>query len=415
MQSQHASRARRTLEEIRQKRAADKLKTVSSGSDLDSSIYNHTAERDTFVLQSRVKELESRNADLERENQHLLSKVEEKEVEKDSLMKRFNDISIEKDAAVVAKEDALSQLRTLKRRLKEAEEEQYRAEEEAASLRAELNMVQQQGLSNNNTNPSSFGGFDKMEKELQDLQNQLKEESVLRQEAQQNLAGEQLRVSALMSEKLDLEERFNALNQKMSEEASKLAVQRAFSLEDKERLENQLHSVALMVERLENSRQKLLTEIDSQSSEIERLFEENSNLSNSYQEAALVAKQWENQVRECLKQNEELRSVLDKLRSEKVDNNPVFNNNTQGLSEENLNKSLNTPPEILASENALLKEQIVKEQSRSEGLAAEVMKLSADLRRAVQSHNNLTRMYRPVLKEIETNLMKMKQETYSTI
>jgi hypothetical protein len=34
----------------------------------------------------------------------------------------------------------------------------------------------------------------------------------------------------------------------------------------------------------------------------------------------------------------------------------------------------------------------MKEQSKSEKLAAEVMKLSADLKRAVQSHNNVTRM-----------------------
>lgn len=96
--------------------------------------------------------------------------------------------------------------------------------------------------------------------------------------------------------------------------------------EDKQKLDKQLHDMALAVERLENSRQKLLMEvnssylnfftlylsvyipsdrvvclsscwkIDSQSTEIERLFEENSNLSNSYQEAIGAAARWENQV-----------------------------------------------------------------------------------------------------------------------
>ena len=37
-------------------------------------------------------------------------------------------------------------------------------------------------------------------------------------------------------------------------------------------------------------------QIDSQSSEIEKLFEENSALSASYQEAIDVTVQWENQV-----------------------------------------------------------------------------------------------------------------------
>ena len=37
-------------------------------------------------------------------------------------------------------------------------------------------------------------------------------------------------------------------------------------------------------------------QIDTQSSEIEKLFEENSNLSSAYQEATSVVVQWENQV-----------------------------------------------------------------------------------------------------------------------
>jgi hypothetical protein len=59
---------------------------------------------------------------LEKENQSLLSKIHEKEVEKDALVNRLNDhernivpsskkalndVSLEKDAAVIAKEDVL--------------------------------------------------------------------------------------------------------------------------------------------------------------------------------------------------------------------------------------------------------------------------------------------------------------------
>ncbi|XP_028092566.1 uncharacterized protein LOC114292738 [Camellia sinensis] len=82
--------------------------------------------------------------------------------------------------------------------------------------------------------------------------------------------------------------------------------------------------MAVVVERLESSRQKLLMEIDSQSSEIERLFEENSNLSSTYQEAMGVVVHWENQVKDCLKQNEELRNMLDKLRTKQA-NAPTMN------------------------------------------------------------------------------------------
>ncbi|PRQ34234.1 hypothetical protein RchiOBHm_Chr5g0066581 [Rosa chinensis] len=43
-----------------------------------------------------------------------------------SLRKALKDVAMEKDAAVVAREDLSAQLRMLKKRLKDAEEEQYR-------------------------------------------------------------------------------------------------------------------------------------------------------------------------------------------------------------------------------------------------------------------------------------------------
>ncbi|KAG1365665.1 paramyosin [Cocos nucifera] len=357
MDAHHASLGRRRLEEIRQKRAAERLHKASSGSDLESSDPygtqrpeggNRAAETDSYAL---VKELENKNAELERENRKLLSKLEEKEVENDSLTKHINDleqntlpslrkslkdVSIEKDAAVVAREDALSQLRTMKKRLKEAEEEQYRAEEDAASLRAELNSLQQQGMGNSFSSIPLSDSTEQilvMEREIMDLKTELQQESLLRQQEQQKLAEEQLQTSSLMSEKQELEDRLAALTKKISEDSSDLAARKAFSTKDKEKLEKQLHDMAIMVERLENSRQKLLMEIDSQSSELERLFEENSNLSAAYQDALGVAGQWENQVKDCLKQNEELRHQLDKLRTEQVNPLQASDNTAQSYME----------------------------------------------------------------------------------
>ncbi|AQL07747.1 myosin heavy chain-related [Zea mays] len=200
------------------------------------------------------------------------------------------------------------------------------------------------------------------------------------------------------------------LTKKATEDASEFAAHKAFSMQDREKLENQLHDMALMIERLEGSRQKLLMEIDSQSSEIEKLFEENSALSTSYQEAIAITVQWENQVRDCLKQNEELRSHLEKLRLEQASLLEVSNITTK--SDGQIENSISNLPEMV-TENISLK--LIKEQSRSESLLAEIMKLSAELRKAVQAQNNLVRLYRPVLRDIESNLMKMKQETYATI
>jgi len=437
----HASRGRRTLEEIRQKRAAERMQHAVpiAASNVDS----HGNQRAGAELLARVQELENGNTELERENKMILSKIAEKEVEKDALVNRLNDlernvvpslkktlndISLEKDAAVVAKEDALAQLRSMKKRLKEAEEEQYRAEEDSASLRAQLNTLQQQmdhtysGYTMGTSSEESVA----MEKEIQDLQAQLKQESLLRQQEQQKLAEqsqlrqqeqeklakEQTRIASLEAEKQQLEDQITMLTKKATEDASEFAARKAFSMQDREKLEQQLHDMALMIERLEGSRQKLLMEIDSQSSEIEKLFEENSALSTSYQEAIAITVQWENQVRDCLKQNEELRSHLEKLRLEQVSLLKVSNIATQ--SDGQTENSISNPPQMVI-ENISLKDQLVKEQSRSEGLSAEIMKLSAELRKAVHAQNNLARLYRPVLRDIESNLMKMKQETYATI
>ncbi|KAF8683647.1 hypothetical protein HU200_044575 [Digitaria exilis] len=442
MEANHASRGRRTLEEIRQKRAAERMQHAPPTTASHVDPYGN--QRAGVELLARVQELENGNAELERENKMLLSKLAEKEVEKDALVNRLNDlernvvpslkkslndISLEKDAAVVAKEDALAQLRSMKKRLKEAEEEQYRAEEDSASLRAQLNTLQQQVMGNSYSGYAMGTSSEEsitMEKEIQDLQAQLKQESLLRQQEQQKLAEEsqlrqqeqeklaeeQSRVASLEAEKQQLEDQISVLTKKATEDASEFAARKAFSMQDREKLENQLHDMALMVERLEGSRQKLLMEIDSQSSEIEKLFEENSDLSTSYQEAIAVTVQWENQVRDCLKQNEELRSHLEKLRLEQASLLKVSNINTQ-FDGQNENSISNSP--LLVTENLSLKDQLIKEQSRSEGLSAEIMKLSAELRKAVQAQNNLTRLYRPVLRDIESNLMKMKQETYATI
>lgn len=443
MEAHHASLGRRTLEEIRQKRAAERRQKISSGSDSESlnsygvnksDGWYQTGERDAYALQARVKELESRNAEMEKENQSVLSQLEEKKAENDSLVKRLNDleqsnlpslrkalkdVSIEKDAAIVAKEDALSQLRTIKRRLKEAEEEQYRAEEDAAALRAELNSLQQQNIGNLYGNiPTTSKSEEQilaLEKEIMDLKSEMQQVSVLRQQEQQRLIEEQLRYSILLREKQNLEENLVSLSKQVSEEASEVAARKAFSLQDKARLEEQLHDMALMIERLESGRQKLLMEIDSQSLEIERLFEENSNLSSSYQDALGLAGQWENQVKECLKQNEGLRGMLDILRFEQANSLRSSASNMQLYAEAARNgENMNGPPEVI-SENLLLKDQLGKEQTRAEALEAEVMKLSAELRHATQLYNNLARLYRPVLRNIEDNLMKMKQESYVTV
>nr|KJB19993.1 hypothetical protein B456_003G128600 [Gossypium raimondii] len=434
MNAHHASLGRRTLEEIRQKRAAERISKASSGLDLTkapipndvqgmkkSESENRLSEVDISGLVSQLKDLQKKNAELEENNQMLSVELQAKEAEHETLQTRFNDleqntvpslrkalkdVAMEKDAAVVAREDLSAQLRMLKKRLKEAEDEQYRAEEDAAALRAELNSMQQQLISNSFSGINAMGSspdqVQALENELARLKSELQQESSLRQQERQQLAEEQARVSALTSEKQELEERLTAMSKRSS--ASEKGMRKEFSVEDKEKLEKQLHDMAVAVERLENSRQKLLMEIDNQSSEIERLFEENSNLSSSYQEAMNTAKQWENQVKDCLKQNEELRRILDNLRTEQA-----------SLLSKNGSGAIQTGSQGNTTEILSLKEQLVQEQSRADSLSAEVMQLSARLQQATLAYNSLARLYKPVLRNIESSLIKMKQDGSITI
>ncbi|KAK7261518.1 hypothetical protein RIF29_27832 [Crotalaria pallida] len=429
MDSRHASLGRRTLEEIRQKRAAERLSKTASGPDLTivSEIAtmnkpetgNRFSETDISALLSQLKDLQKKNTELEEENKKINLKLQTSEIDNGAMSKQLNDleqntvpslrkalrdVAMEKDAAVVAREDLSAQLRTLKKRVKEAEEEQYRAEEDAAALRAELNLIQQQSMTNTVSAISSLGippeHIQRLEKELSDLKLELQRESLLRHQGQEQLAKEQTHIAALLSEKQELEEKLNSMSRKAADFVD-IAAHKAFTMEDKQKLDEQLHDMALAVERLERSRQKLLMEIDSQSTEIERLFEENSNLSNSYQGANEAAVRWKNQVMECLKQNEELRGILDKLRIEQARGLP----NSDGDAAHEIGSSAST------AEISSMKGQLVKEQSRAEALSAEVLRLSVQLEQVKQAYDSLARFYRPVLRNIESNLIKMKQDS----
>ncbi|KAL2471376.1 myosin heavy chain-related [Abeliophyllum distichum] len=433
MDSRHATLGRRTLEEIRQKRAAERLSKASSGPDLTkvstsadvvgmrkSESGNRLSESDISGLVSQLKDMQQRNSELEDSNRKLTSTLQTKEINNDMLQKRLNDleqntvpslrkalkdIAMEKDAAVVAREDLSAQLRTLKKRLKEAEEEQYRAEEDAAALRAELNSLQQQSMSGPLGSVTATGyspdRFQAMENELDSLKSKFEQE-------QQQLAEEQQRTSELIIQNQGLEEKLAAMSKMSSEEVTEKT--KTFSVADKEKLEKQLHDMAIAIERLESSRQKLLIEIDSQSSEIERLFEENSSLSTAYQDSIGLVAHWENQVKDCLKENEELRGMLDMLRAEQT-SVPTLNDRIipKGLLETR-EEGENEIGSQYAADFFSLKGQLAKEQSRAEALSAEVLQLSARLQQATQAYNSLARLYKPVLRNIENSLIKMKQD-----
>lgn len=118
-----------------------------------------------------------------------------------ALSKALDDMTLERDAAVVAKEDLISQLRVAKRRLKEAEDEQYKAEEDAATLRSEIQAIQHSEQKSNYM-PSSFIPD---QQEIASIRSELEETWQRLQQEQLKLATEQKRNSLLTSKLKELE------------------------------------------------------------------------------------------------------------------------------------------------------------------------------------------------------------------
>ncbi|CAM6085308.1 unnamed protein product [Calypogeia fissa] len=346
-----------------------------------------------------------------------------------ALSKALDDMTLERDAALAAKEDLLSQLRVAKRRLKEAEDEQYKAEEDAATLRSEIQAMQHSEQKNNYM-PSSFIPD---QQEIASMKSELEETWQRLQQEQLKLATEQKRNSLLTSKIKDLEKAKQEAettlagiqnNKPGGTESASVTVplSGASSLDDtgtssqkNSKLEMQLHELASMVERLEKGRQKLLGEIDVQSAEIERLFVENANLTSSVEETSEIASQWESQVQQCLEHNAQLRSELNQLRMQQA---MVSASEQIVLSEKLLEKGGQAPAddakeiqdlENLRRDNSKLKVELAKVQAREVEQTAQIAQLSSNLNRAILASNTLGRLYRPVLSNIENRLLQLKQ------
>ncbi|XP_059065661.1 uncharacterized protein LOC131074328 isoform X1 [Cryptomeria japonica] len=456
MEAHHASLGRKKLEEIRLKKAADRkgstvseprnsnphagLQNIGSGMEESvSSITNLSIEREYQALSTYAKQLESKVAEQQEHINGFASKLEKLEIERNSfekqlrnmegkdlplLKKALQDTSMEKDAAITAREDLSAQLRAVKRRLREVEEEQYKAEEDAAALRAELNFLQRQQEQQSNTITSdsvSPQHLKAMEQEMAKIKVELQEAIRSRQQEQQKLAAEKDRFSLLLVEKQQLEEQLVLASKKISEAAAEkigdaISSTTEYQKQEKGKRDQELHDLALMVERLESGRQKLLAEIDSQSLEIERLFVENENLSAGMKDMTNVAAQWESQVHECLKQNAELRSTLDELRTEHANTGSNFFMNIEDA--QSRKEIISDEPNSVSdhgtytTENLKLKGELARTQTKAEALAAQVMQLTAELKHAIQAYNGLIWLYKPVLWNIENRLSQMKADSF---
>eukprot|EP00252_Welwitschia_mirabilis_P017595 TRINITY_DN3895_c0_g1_i1.p1 TRINITY_DN3895_c0_g1~~TRINITY_DN3895_c0_g1_i1.p1 ORF type:complete len:456 (-),score=149.54 TRINITY_DN3895_c0_g1_i1:339-1706(-) len=453
MEAHLASLGRKKLEEIRQKKAAERSQRALPGAGLKNSsltgslnIDNEREESSRFLVSQPTEkdyqdlvaytiQLESGIREQKEKNENLVTKVDKLEAERSayekklqsieenelpSLRKALKDALMEKDAAITSREDLSSQVRSLKRRLREVEEEQYKTEEHAAALSAELNLLQRQQEQHQSSSIVQFSSnldeFRMMEQELANVKIQLQEAMWQMLEEQKKLSAEKERCDGLFAENQQLEEKLSILSRKNSEMASEHAGMVNNLVAEKQKHDKEkLHDLAMMVERLEKGRQMLLAEIDAQSMEIEKLFMENADLSASLKDMTNIASQWENQAQECLKQNADLRASLDKLREEHA--NKLSDASIKIETSESTMKIPSEEGDSLhhATENLKLKGELLKTQTKAEALSAEVMKLSIELKQAHQAYSTVTRLYQPILWNIENRLTQMKQDSFMEV
>ncbi|KAI5054710.1 hypothetical protein GOP47_0029855 [Adiantum capillus-veneris] len=302
-------------------------------------------------------------------------------------------LKMERDAAIRSRDDYAAQVRVMRKRLQEAEEEQYKAEEDTASLRAELELLQRKEEDRRLVASSATSDqYYLLQQEVETLKVELQDSLRRLQEEQQTVANEQECTAKLMGE---LEQLSSALVEAKSiREGYENSINKGLKEDSLKEKDHQLRELASMVERLESGRQKLLAEIDAQSIEIERLFMENDSLAARFREASTYTSHWEHQVQMCLQENSNLRAELNDLRRKLATH-----------LEKNCEDLLDVRK---VNESSKLQVELTVVKGEADALRAQVLQLTSDLNHAVQHASSLNWLYKPILGNIEKRLQQLK-------
>ncbi|KAG0561956.1 hypothetical protein M758_9G121600 [Ceratodon purpureus] len=450
MDAQHAMKGRQKLEDLRRKKAAAlsgngaqvELEAMTIRlQNVEEKLQQVESERD--LLRRQKEETAVKAGSLQDDLDRARGQVSQDEKTVAMLRKSLDTITMERDAAFISREDMVAQLRLMKRRLQEAEEEQYKAEEDAAALRAEIKLLQA-----SEDQSESLGATAEQlrlaEQHNNTLQKELQEVALRLQQEQQRVSMERQRSASLNAQNQDLQNELLTMSAKLAEmeepKQSRTSVTAPFSeaaladsatskdgLASEEKLlsdekakvekaliEKKLRELANMVERQENGRQTLLAEIDKQSLEIERLFVENEGLRLSVQQTTEIAARWEAQVQDCIEQNNELRTMLNQLRLEQSSVTAPTDAEPSDLVDPHAGDGSPGYKAALDSwkaERTKLKIELAKALARSEEMNSQLAQQSADMNRAVQAYTSLSNLYKPVLSSIENRLMQIRQDT----
>lgn len=332
-------------------------------------------------------------------------------------------IEVDRSRIQKARDDAIGQLRLLQQKAREAEEEQYRAEEEAASLRRELQMVQgTQSTSRSKQDPVSSGPLDsyilvqqlegersrtttlmneltltkaqlerykadamKMQLEVEKLRYELEHAGVSNNDQVVNEL-EECKRNILSLEKDLREER--AINQQLrvsQDESAQLTgaapsagttrVEQAVPGED---LYEELQLLQNKLVQYKRSRDKLLAEIDRQAAEVDRLMLDKRALAQDAEHYRGVATKWEAQAQDGLVYIGRLKDLLEESATWQVEGGQ----DSESAADAGL---------------ASFQKALLQEQARNVDLDLQVRALCAELTRSHIASRDLGQSMLPVL------------------
>ncbi|GMH41835.1 hypothetical protein BSKO_09745 [Bryopsis sp. KO-2023] len=347
----------------------------------------------------------------QKENQNLRDSVRIAEDELRSEMRKREAAEIataqaeaEKRRFQSGRDDLAAQLRLANEKVREAEEEQCRAEGEAAAVKRELQSRQrtdnesggsgdiaalQQELEVERSRTDGLvSALAKVQSEAQSKTTELKKATIRIRELEAGMAAGGLQsvgeISQASSPRTEVKSVSEGINTAPSSVASPESQQG--SQEASEELRNEVGKLRRKIGVLKNSRDKLLFEVDRQSVEVEAMHAEMFAVKQELEDARKFSNYWKAHTANSVDRIEKLKDML----------------------EESAKWSMNLQSEGPSGKmQGDLEGELMQERAFAADLDKEVKKLTLQLVDSSQQNQQLKRSWLPVLHGIESNLMQL--------
>eukprot|EP01025_Chloroclados_australasicus_P006907 TRINITY_DN12194_c0_g1_i3.p2 TRINITY_DN12194_c0_g1~~TRINITY_DN12194_c0_g1_i3.p2 ORF type:complete len:440 (+),score=92.76 TRINITY_DN12194_c0_g1_i3:54-1322(+) len=257
-----------------------------------------------------------------------------------------------------------TEVKFLKRRIHEVEEELVTSEQEALSLRSE---VRSGGISSAT----------------------VQREASLSRAKSIELQEERTKVEKLSNQLVQYQQEIETLEKQLAQ------TQTQNQPKQKQQQQQQQSSSILEMERkvamFKKSRDKLLTELDTQSVEIDRLLSENQALQSSFEESQEIQNKWRAQAEDALRQIESLKDMMEESASWVIVDNNIATDETEQL-----------------KKISFLEQELVQGRAKIAKMDLQIRALCAEFTKTAQCTGAMHAKVLPALNAVEGRLMRLK-------